>query len=330
MTSFIDKIYKEIGENDCNQDVKDWLSTGLMQLDMAMSGYYGKAFPVGRFTEVYGGESSGKTLLATMALIETQKKKGLAVFLDWEHAFSLSRAESLGLKSGKNDWIYKQPETAESGFKIIEFIANTVRENDSARHVTIVGDSIASMITQEEMAAGHGEGNMRTKLSLAAVMSSSLKKLTSLINRTNITLILLNQTRKNPAIMFGDPETTAGGNAAKFYASVRLKLSKGKKVKEGDEIIGECVKAQCIKNKVHIPFRTAEYVTHFERGINLELSHVEELVREKMIDVPSQGYVGFNGKKYRAKQLADIMRKDPKINEAVLKFFDNTKLKKAA
>ena len=204
---FIDKIYKEIGESDFNQDVKDWLSTGLLPLNRAISGKYDGGFPVGRITEIYGGASSGKTLLATRACIETQAKDGLAVFLDYEHAFSLSRAKSLGLLDEKYMWIYKQPQTAEEGFRIVEFIANTVRQENPDKFVTVIVDSIASMVTKEELETGYGESNMRTRLSLPAAMSESLKKIAPVVSKTNITLIFLNQTRDNPGVLFGDKTT---------------------------------------------------------------------------------------------------------------------------
>ncbi len=268
MSDFIDKILREIGANDCNQDVSGYLSSGFLPLDFALSGrYLGGGFPMGRISEVCGPESSGKTLIATMAMIETQRRGGLAVLLDYEHAFSLSRAVQLGLKTDRISWIYKQPESAEQGFKITELICNIVSQEGLDKPVTIVNDSVASMVTKEELDTGIGDENMRTRLALALCLSTNLKKITNAINRTNVTLIFLNQLRENPGVLFGDKETTPGGKALKYYASCRVKLHKCGKIKgEDGEIIGEGVRAQVTKNKVSEPFREAEYVEYSRRG----------------------------------------------------------------
>jgi protein RecA len=312
MSSIIDKIYKQIGGNDCNQDVSDYLSTGFLPLNKIISGKYNGGFPVGRITEVFGAESSGKTLLATMALIETQRRGGIAVFLDYEHAFSLSRAKKLGLTDDKESWIYKQPDTAESGFAMIEAIAKAVREVDSEKYITVVIDSVASMPTKEALDTDFGDENMRTKISLPMVMSTSLQKLAPLVSKTNITLIFLNQTRDNVGVMFGSKEKTTGGNALKFYASTRIKLSKTQKVKEGDKIIGEMVTAQVIKNKVFEPFGACEYLTNFAEGIDLQLSHIEDVKNRGLLG-DTRGYVEFDGKKYRVKELTNLMKEDEEV-----------------
>jgi len=305
--SVIDKIYKEIGENDLNQDVKDWLGSGFLPLNECISGKYDGGFPVGRITEIFGAESCGKTLLATMALIETQKKGGIAVFLDYEHAFSLSRAKQLGLNDSKDQWIYKQPETAEDGFKMIEAIANAVRDADSSKYITVIVDSIASMMTKEELDADYDESTMKTKLSLASVLSASLKKLASLVNKTNITLILLNQIRDNPGVMFGEKEKTSGGRALKFYCSTRIKLSKIGKIKDGDKIIGEKVVAQIVKNKVFEPFKTCEYISNFKDGIDLVGSHIA-YAKDLGLLGSTKGWVEWAGKKFRENELINALK----------------------
>jgi recombination protein RecA len=307
---FIDKIYKELGQNDANQDVSDWLSTGYLPLNKAIS-------------EIFGGPSSGKTLQATMALIETQQRDGLAVFLDWEHAFSIRRAVALGLSDDKYSWIYKQPETAEVGFKIIEFIVKAVRDEHPEKYVTVVCDSVAAMATEEELKAGYDGQNMKTRLSLAAVLSSSLKQLAAMVSKTNVTLLFLNQTRDNPGVMFGSKEKTSGGNALKFYASTRIKLSKTGKIKDDDDgsIVGENVNAQVVKNKVFEPFQEAEYITHFTNGINLEFSHIKAL-RDvgKMGD--TKGWVVLDGEKWRVKDLAQRLKEDPDLYAKLLTLFE--------
>lgn len=322
---WIDKIYDELGESDANQDVKDYLSTGYMPLNYALSGRYEDGgFAVGRCTEVFGPESCGKTLLATMAMIETQRRDGLAFMLDYEHAFSLARARQLGLSIDKMKWIYKQPVTAEQGFGWIETTSNIIREANSEKFITVVIDSVASMVTKEEADAGYDGVNMKVKLSLASVMSQSLKKLTAVVNNSNITLLFLNQTRDNPGIMFGDKKITPGGNALKFYASVRVKLTKIGKIKNGDQIIGENVNATIIKNKVTEPFRECEYQGSFKEGINLYGSHIDALIElGKLGD--SQGYVEFFGEKMRSKELEKICREQPEQYEKLLSMFREAK-----
>jgi recombination protein RecA len=319
----IDKIYKQIGENDANQDVTDWLGTGLLHLNEAISGHIGGGVPAGRIIEIYGGPSSGKTLLATMIMIETQKKGGIAIFLDHEHAFSISRAKTLGLSDDRSVWIYKQPDTAEDSFAIIEFVCDILRKDPKYKdkHITIIVDSVAHMVTKSELETDYGDENMKTRLSLPVVMSTSLKKVSAKVSKTNATLVFLNQTRVNPTVMFGDKESQPGGNALKFTASVRIKLRKGAKVKDdASEIIGEAVHAEVVKNKVFEPFKTTEYVTHFQNGINLELSHIEELHRRKLLG-NTQGWLELDGKKYRKAQLVELCKSDAKAYSALLSKF---------
>jgi recombination protein RecA len=319
----IDKIYAAIGESDMNQAVKDYLTTGIYPLNKIISGDFLKGLPVGRITEIYGGESSGKTLMATMAMIEAQRKKGLAVMLDYEHAFDVNRAMSLGLDVSRENWIYKQPDTAEKGFEIIETVANLVRTEFPEKYVCVVTDSVASMPTKAENDAGFDGGNMKTKLSLAACMSANLKLLVPIINKTNITMVFLNQTRENPGVMFGDKTKTAGGNALKFYASVRIKLSKGAKqsingdAKPGEEVIGEKVKAQTVKNKVAPPFREAEYISDFSMGVNLILTHIEYLESAGFFG-STAGWLEYAGKKYRKKELAKKCQDDSGLYQEIM------------
>jgi protein RecA len=319
--SELEKALKKIvGENDSNQDVSDYLSSGLLNLNKAISGYYRGGFPVGRISEIYGGESSGKTLMATMAMIETQKKGGIAVMLDFEHAFSVSRAEELGLNTDQG-WIYKQPETAESGFVWLKEICEKIREHKDNTHITFVIDSIAAMTTVAELEAGFDGGNMKTRLSLPTLMSTSCKLLAGIISNTNATLIFLNQTRDNPGVMFGDKETQPGGKAMKFYASLRIRLGKRKKIKgEADQIIGEEIVAKTIKNKVYRPFIDTEYHSNFETGIDLETSHINAAILDGLLK-KTGAHVEWKGKKHYVKALATAMRKDPAQYEALLAHF---------
>lgn len=321
MEDAIAEITKEIGENDANQGVSDWLSTGILPLNKAVSGRYDGGFPVGRITEVYGAASCGKTLLATMAMIETQKKGGLAVLLDFEHAFSIERAVSLGLSTDADKWIYKQPTTAEQGFTMAQKIAQIMKKHDPAHHVTIVIDSTASMVTEEELKAGFADGNMKTRLSLAAVLSSSLKLLAGIVSKTSTTLIFLNQTRDNPGVIYGEKEVTPGGNAQKFYASLRVRLRKSEKVKDEDgRVVGEKVVATVVKNKVYRPFAECSYVSSFTEGVDLYETHIAALEAAGRLG-GGKGWVEFDGKKYRRRELCELLRSDAAAYGRLLEMF---------
>lgn len=308
---FLEDVVKAIGENDCNMDVSDWLNTGVIQLNKAIGGSYDRGFPVGRIIEIFGAESSGKTLLATFAMKETQERDGLAIFLDYEHAFSMSRAKAIGLSDDPTKWLYKQPDTAEEGFQIIEKVVELARKYDTKKPITVVVDSVASMSTKAELEADYDESNMKTKLSLAALLSPALKKLAALVNKSNITLIFLNQVRDNPGVMFGDKESTPGGRALKFYASVRIKLRKAEKIKDGDDVIGQKVVATCVKNKVSAPFVEAEYDGSFTEGINLSSSLIEEALKVGIITKNGAWIEHVDGKKYQKKKLEELISEDP-------------------
>ncbi len=323
--SFVDQIYDEIGESDIHQGVSSYLSTGYLPLNKAISGRFDGGFPVGRISEVYGKESSGKTLLATMACIETQSKDGLGVYLDHEHAFELEFAQKLGLKNDKDLWVYKQPVMAEDTFKIIDFIVNLATKDAPDKFITVIVDSVASMIPKYEFDMGPGESNMKSKLALASVMSSELKKLAAVIGGTNVTVIFLNQVRDNPGVMFGNPEKTTGGNALKFYASLRVQLRKTGAVKDGEGaeavIVGENVVATVIKNKVWQPFKTANYITDITRGgINLYTSHIDALIKDKVI-VQSGAWFEYNGIKIQGKNKLIELIKEPDEYSKMLTLF---------
>lgn len=321
---FMSKIYEEIGQNDHNQSVSDHLTTGILPLNYIISGKYNGGLPVGRITEIYGAASCGKTLMATMALIETQRKKGIAIFLDYEHAFDVERAKGLGLDVKEGVWVYKQPETAENGFEIIEKIAGIVRANDTKVPVTIIVDSVASMITRAEEDAKY-DPNMKTKLSLASLMSSALKQLAGKISKFDITLIFLNQTRDNPGIVYGDKKYTVGGNSMKFYASVRIELSKLKKIENSrKEVIGEFVRAKTVKNKIHAPFKEITYISDFDLGVDLVGTHVMTLKKQGCFG-STKGWLEYNGKKYREKEFVEMCRADKKLETEILKLFQGEK-----
>lgn len=263
----------------------------------------------------------GKTLLATLAMIQTQKKGGIAALFDYEHAFSIDRALGLGLKADTDQWIYKQPRTAEEGFGMIQKMCEMVRRIDPERHVTVVVDSTASMVTEEEMKAGFDGVNMKTRLSLASFMSTGLKLLEGIISRTNVTMIFLNQVRDNPGVMFGDKETTPGGNAQKFYASLRVRLRKSEKVKaESGEVLGEHVHALVIKNKVYRPFVEAKYISSFTEGVDLVQTHIDALNDAGALG-KTKGWMKLDGKSYRPTELAALCREDAALYDRLLGMF---------
>lgn len=323
--SFIDGLYKELGESDLHQDVKDHLSVGFLPLNRALSGKYAGGLPVGRIIEIFGKESAGKTLMATQAIVQTQQKDGLGIYLDYEHAFSLSFGMKLGLKNGREQWIYKQPATAEAGFKAIDLIVQLARKEGVKRPITIIIDSVSAMVTEYEMGLGAGNSNMKSSLSLPAVMSLELKKLASLISETNATIVFLNQVRENPGVTFGNKEKTSGGNALKFYSSVRVQLRKNGMVKDGDgegaPFIGEKVTATVIKNKIYEPFKAASYITSFAKGgIDLELSHLDAAIEAKLI--PQNGaWYEWEGKKLQGKDKLLEIVSEPKGYEKLLGLF---------
>lgn len=308
---FLKEIEKRLGPPEEVEKVSGFISTGILPLNHILSGSYSGGVPIGRVTEIFGGESSGKTALATMLMAETQRNGGIAIFFDFEHAFDPIRASVFGLNTeDKNSWIYRKPDSVETAFKGIEAIADLVATSSVKRDITVVIDSVAAMQTLDEIEADYDELNMKTNLSLSLVLSRCLKKLTPVIAKHNISLIFLNQTRDNPGVVYGDKEKTPGGKALKFYASTRVKLSKaGKLQDENKDFTGETVKAQVIKNKVYRPWRECEYVSSFEFGIDLVDTHVA-FADDLGILGNTKGWVEYNGSKMRRKELVLRMKED--------------------
>src|SRR6185295_4754026 len=220
------------------------ISTGSLGLDMAL-GVGG--FPKGRVIEIYGPESSGKTTLAMHCIAEAQKKGGMAAFIDAEHAFDKTYAEKIGINTA--EMLISQPDDGEQALEIAD---NLIR---SGAIDVIVIDSVAALVPKAEIEGDMGDSKMGLQ---ARLMSQALRKLTGTINKTNCCCIFINQLREKIGVMFGNPETTTGGNALKFYASVRIDIRRIGQLKDGDEVVGNHVKAKVVKNKVAPPFRFAE------------------------------------------------------------------------
>ena len=284
----------------------DVIPTGSLTTDLAL-GVMG--VPRGRIIEIYGGESTGKTTLALSIIAEAQKKGGVAAFIDAEHALDPEYAKKIGVLV--DDLLIAQPDSGEQALQIVEKL---VRSEDVD---VIVIDSVAALVPKAEVAGEVGDQQIGLQ---ARLMSQALRKLSSIIAKTNTIVIFLNQTRMKIGIMFGNPETTPGGLALKFYASVRLELRRIAQIKQGDAIIGSRVKVKVVKNKVAAPFQTAEFDIYYAEGISKESELLNLATKEGVVKKQGAHFsygeikLGHGGE-----QSKNFLKENPKIFETLKK-----------
>jgi recombination protein RecA len=301
-----------MGDSDIGEDIQS-VSTGSLGLDIAL-GIGG--LPRGRIVEIYGPESSGKTTLTLSVIAQMQKTGGVAAFIDAEHALDPQYAAKLGVNVP--DLLISQPDTGEQALEIADMLVR------SGSVDIVVVDSVAALTPRAEIEGEMGDSHMGLQ---ARLMSQALRKLTGNIKRTNTLVIFINQIRMKIGVMFGNPETTTGGNALKFYSSVRLDIRRIGAIKKGDEIIGSETRVKVIKNKVAPPFKQAEFDILYGEGISREGEIIELGVNAKLVEKAGAWY-SYNGEKIgQGKDNArEFLRANPAIaNEIDAKIRANMK-----
>ena len=294
-----------LGDEGVVKDIEA-VSTGSLGLDVAL-GIGG--LPKGRVVEIYGPESSGKTTLTLQAIAECQKSGGTAAFIDAEHALDPVYAEALGVKL--DDLIVSQPDTGEQALEIVDMLVR------SGSVDMVVVDSVAALTPKAEIDGEMGDSHMGLQ---ARLMSQALRKLTANIKRSNTLVVFINQLRMKIGVMFGNPETTTGGNALKFYASVRIEIRKGSPIKKGDEILGNETKVKVVKNKVSPPFKQATFDVLYGEGVSLEGELIDLGVKHDLLDKAGAWY-SFEGT--RVGQGKDNVRQYLKDNLETKEKLDN-------
>ncbi len=260
----------------------DVTSSGSLALDIALGA---GGYPKGRIIEIYGPESSGKTTFALHAIAEVQKEGGRAAFIDAEHAFDPVYAKNLGVNI--NDLLFSQPDTGEQALEICEALVRSEAVN------IVVIDSVAALVPQAEIDGEMGDSHVGLQ---ARLMSQALRKLSGTINKTKTTAIFINQLREKVGVLFGNPETTPGGRALKFYSTIRLDIRRAEQIKQGDQVIGNKTNIKVVKNKVAPPFKTASVDIMYGEGVSKE-GEIIDIASELNIMEKSGAWYAYNGEK---------------------------------
>lgn len=281
----------------------DTFSTGSLSLDIALGG----GMPKGRIVEIYGPESSGKTTLALHAVAEIQKEGGLAAFIDAEHALDPEYAAKIGVQVP--DVLISQPDTGEQALEICETLVR------SSAVDLIVIDSVAALTPRAEIEGDMGDSHMGLQ---ARLMSQALRKLTGVISKSNTTVIFINQLRMKIGVMFGNPEVTAGGNALKYYSSVRLDIRRSEQIKDGETIIGNHVKVKVVKNKIAAPFKVAEFDVMYNQGISKSGDMIDLAVAHGLVNKAGAWFSYKDEKIGQGREAAkQFLTDNPKIMETL-------------
>ncbi|MBQ6355190.1 recombinase RecA [Candidatus Saccharibacteria bacterium] len=275
------------------------LPSGSLSLDLALGGGY----PKGRIIEIYGPESSGKTTLALHAIAEIQKQGGQAAFIDAEHALDPAYAKKIGVKT--EDLLISQPDNGEQALEICETLVR------SGAVDLIVVDSVAALVPQAEIDGDMGDAQMGLQ---ARLMSQAMRKLTGIISKSKATVIFINQIRMKIGVMFGNPETTTGGNALKFYASVRMDIRRIGQIKDGDNIAGNRTKVKIVKNKIAAPFKVAEFDIMYNEGISKTGDILDLAVANGVIE-KSGAFLKYGGETLGQgrENVKKLLAEDPKL-----------------
>ena len=306
------------GTDNTPTDITDFISTGSSMLDLAISNRPNGGIAVGRITEINGLESSGKSLLGAHILAETQKKGGVAVYIDTETSVSQEFMEVIGIDMGK--MLYLHLETVEDIFEAIVEIITKVRESDKDRLVTIMVDSLAAATTKVELEADFDKDGWAT--AKAIIISKALRKITQMVGRQRVALVFTNQLRQKLGVMFGDPWTTSGGKALPYHASTRIRLKNMGQIKDtAKNVLGMKCRAQIVKNRLGPPLRHTDYHMYFDRGIDNYGAWLTVLKEHKLIKSAGAWYTltDQNGKdhKFLSKDWEELITKDDELKDYV-------------
>ena len=303
------------GSDSTPTDIKEFISTGSSILDLAISNRPNGGIAVGRITEINGLESSGKSLIGTHILAETQKKGGLAVYIDTETSVSREWLETIGIDV--QNLLYLHVETVEDIFECIENIITKIRESDRDRLVTILVDSLAAASTKVEMEADFDKDGWAT--AKAIVISKAMRKITQMVGRERVALVFTNQLRQKLGVMFGDPWTTSGGKALPFHSSTRIRLKNMGQIKDTKKnTLGMKARAQIIKNRLGPPLRHADFNLYFDSGIDDKGSWLQVMKDHKLVKVAGAWYtVQFEGEdiKFQSKDFKKVLEERPELEE---------------